>query len=134
LDINERTVIHVLWGNWEKSIYRFVTDRNQYTEMGWTPTYENEHRQWNLRQSDRDLIKKFIAEIRTLRKIQKIRAPHPMEGVKYAPVSWKLIEILDREQQGIGKLNSSERSTLSDARSRARKCFNQYKRALEKQK
>src|SRR5664279_2747478 len=37
-------------------------------------------------------------------------------------------------RQGIGKLNSSERSTLGDAKSRARKYFNQYKRALEKQK
>jgi hypothetical protein len=53
--------------------------------------------------------------------------------VKNMELSRKLIEVLDRDQQGIGKLNSSERSTLSDAKSRAKKCFNQYKRALEKQ-
>jgi hypothetical protein len=62
------------------------------------------------------LIKKFIVEIRTLRAIQKIRAPHPLKGEKYGAISWKLIEVLDREQEGIGKLNLSERSTLSDAR------------------
>jgi hypothetical protein len=134
LDRNEKTVVHALWGNWAKAIYRMVTDRKQFSEKGRTPIFDNEHRQWNLRRSDSDLIKNFMAEIRTLRKMHKIPTPPPLKGGKYGAISWKLVEVLDRNQQGIGKLNASERSTLSDAKGRARKCYNQYKRALERQK
>ena len=131
---DERSVIHGLWARRSKSACRCAIRREQYNEKGWTPVYENEHWQWNLRLADKNLIDEFIRNIRILRKIQKIRAQHPLKGEKYRGVSWKLIEILDRKQNGIGKLNASQRHTLHTAQRRAEKCFIEYRRALAKQK
>lgn len=128
------TVVHGAWPNWPKAPYRFVTDRSQFEEKGWTPIYENQHRQWNLRLSVSDLIKGFSREIRLLQKIQKIRPPHPLEGQKFHGGSWKLVEVLDCKLNGIGPLNSSERHTLSEAKTDAEKYFKDYKRALAKWK
>lgn len=69
-----------------------------------------------------------------MRKIQKIRAPHPLKGKKYRGVSWKLVEILDIKQNGVKTLNDSERHTLHIAQRLAKKYFNEYRRALAKQK
>lgn len=129
-----KTIVHSLWVNWGQAYRREAIRREQYHEKGWTPFYETEHRQWNLRLADNLLIKEFIREIRTLREIQKIRPHHPLKGKKHRGVSWKLVEILDRKQNCIGKFNDSQRHTLSDARRRAEKCFIQYKCALAKQK
>jgi hypothetical protein len=128
---DERSVIHGLWATWSKSAYRFAIRREQYNEKGWTPVYETEHRQWNLRRADKNLIDEFIREIRILREIQKIPAPHPNKGEKHRGVSWNLIEILDRKQNGIGKLDDSERHTASVAQRRAEKYFIEYKYALD---
>lgn len=106
---DERSVIHGLWATWLQVAYRPVTNPSQFNEMGWTPVVSQyQHRQWNLRLADKNLMDEFIKEIRLLRKIQKIRAPHPLKCKKYRGVSWKLIEILDRKQNGIGKLNASD--------------------------
>jgi hypothetical protein len=67
-----------------------------------------------------------------LRKIQKIRPQHPLKGKKHRGVSWKLIELLDCKQNGIGKFNASQRHTLSEAKRRAKKYFAEYERALAK--
>jgi hypothetical protein len=128
------TVVHVLWPSWVTPVLRFATRREQYEEIGWTPVYENQHRQWNLRRADKHLIDEFIREIRVLREIQKIRAPHPLKGKKYRGVSWKLVEILDIKQNGVGTLNASERHSLHIAQRRAKKFFTQYTAALAKQK
>jgi hypothetical protein len=100
--------------------------------VGWSPIYENQQRQWNLRLADNLLIKDFIKEIRTLRKIQKIRPEHPLKGKKHRGVSWRPIELLDRKQNDIGKFNASQRHTLNVAGCRAEQYFVEYKRALTK--
>jgi hypothetical protein len=127
-----KAIVHKLWANWSKPANRFALRREQFNEIGWTPVYENQHRQWNLWLADNLLTKEFIREIRTLRKIQKIRPQHPLKGKKNRGVSWKLIELLDRKQNGIAKFNSSERHTLSKAKRRAKKYFGEYKHALAK--
>ena len=129
---DERIVIHGLWANWAQGAYRPVTNPSQFNEIGWTPVVSQyQHRQWNLRLSDKELTDGLIREIRLLRKFQKIPAPHPLKGKKYRGVSWNLIEILDRKQNGIGKLDDSERHTASVAQRRAEKYFIEYKHALD---
>lgn len=134
LNRDSKTIVHTLWVNWGQAFRREAIRREQYNEKGWTPFYETEHRQWNLRAADSELMKQFIGEIRTLRKIHGVCAKHPLKGKKFRGVSWKMIEVLDRKQNGIGKFNGSQRHTISDARRRAEKCFIQYKRALAKHK
>ncbi len=128
----EKTIVSRLWLNWGQAIRREAIRREQYNEKGWTPFYETEHRQWNLRMADNLLIKEFISEIRLLRKIQKVRRKHPLTGKKHRGVSWKLVEILDRKQNGIGKFNASQRHTLSEAQRRAEIYFVEYNCALTK--
>jgi hypothetical protein len=128
----EKTIVHTLWVNWKQSPYRFATNRSQFQEVGWTPVYETEHRQWNLRLPDKKLIDGFIREIRILQEIQKIPRPRRNKGEKHRGVSWKLIEILDRKQNHIGKLSDSERHTVSVAQRQAEKYFVEYERALAK--
>lgn len=132
LDRERKTIVSKLWVNWEQWPYRFAANSSQYQEIGWTPFYENQRTQWNLRLPDKKLIDTFIREIRTSRGIQKIPIPRRNKGEKHRGVSWKLIEVLDRKQNGIGKFNHSERHTLSDARRRAEKYFVEYERALAK--
>jgi hypothetical protein len=127
-----KTIVHTLWVNYGQGAYRIVTNSSQFNEIGWTPVYEYQRIQWNLRLADNLLIKEFIREIRTLREIQKIRPHHPLKGKKHRGVSWKLVELLDRKQNCIGKFNASQRHTLSEAKRRAKKYFGEYKRALAK--
>ena len=127
----EKTILHTLWVNRSRVVFRVANHRQQYNEKGWTPVYETEHRQWNLRLADKKLIDEFIREIRTLREIQKISAPSRNKGEKHRGVSWKLIEVLDCKQNGVGKLNHSHRHTLSEAQRRAEKYFAEYERALD---
>ena len=129
---DEKKIIFGLWMIKAHGAYRIVRDHKLFAEKGWTPVYENQHRQWNLRMADKPLMEEFIKEIRTLRKIQKIRSPRRNKGEKRRGVSWKLVEILDRKKNGIGRFGDSERHTLSDARERAKKFCIQYKRALTK--
>jgi hypothetical protein len=126
-----KTIVHTLWVNWPKWTHRFAANRSQYQEIGWTPVYENQHRQWNLRLADKKLIDEFIREIRLLREIQKIPTPRRNKGEKHRGVSWKLIEFLDRKQNGIGKFSASERHTIAEAKRRAEKYFVEYECALE---
>lgn len=109
-----------------------VNDRKPFSEKGWTPVYEHQHRQWNLRMADKTLLDEFIREIRLLRRIQKVRANHVLKGKKFRGVSWKLVEMLDRKQNGIGKLTDSERHTASDAQRRADQYCREYRHALAK--
>lgn len=132
LDREGKTMAHTLWVNWAQAPYRHVTDPKQYDEIGWTPIYENQHRQWNLRLAIKKLTDEFIREIKTLQKIQKIPIPRRNKGEKHRGVSWKYIEVLDRKLNGIGKFNDSQRHMLSVARRRAKKFCFQYKRALAK--
>ncbi len=125
-----KTIVHTLWVNYGQWAYRHVTNPSQFKEIGWTPIYENQRIQWNLRLVDKKLIDEFIREIRILREIQKIPIPRRNRGEKHRGVSWKLIEILDRKQNGIGKLTDSERHTASVAQRRAEKYFVEYERAL----
>jgi hypothetical protein len=129
---DEKQIVHILWVNWGQAVRREAIRREQYDENGWTPFYETEHRQWNLRVADKKLIDEFIREIRLLREIQKIPAPRRNKGEKHRGVSWKLIEVLERKQSGIGKFNASQRHTLSDAKRRAEKYVAEYERALAK--
>lgn len=128
----EKIIVHTLWVDNGQWAYRHVTNASQFQEIGWTPVYENQHRQWNLRLADVLLQREFIREIRTLREIQKVRPQHPLKGKKHRGVSWKLIELLDRKQNGIGKFNASQRHTLSEAKRRAQEYYVAYKRALTK--
>ena len=132
LDRDGKGFVAKLWANWEQTPYRMVNDRNQFSEKGWTPVYEHQHRQWNLRMADKTLTDEFIREIRTLRRIQKVRAKHVLKGKKFRGVSWKLVEMLDRKLNGIGKLTDSERHTASDAQRRAKKYCREYRSALAK--
>ncbi len=127
-----KTIVSRLWVNWGQAVRREAIRREQYNEKGWTPFYETEHRQWNLRVADNLLKREFIGEIRLLRKIQKVRRKHPLKGKKHRGVSWKTIEILDRKQNGIGKFNASQRHTLSVAQRKAEEYFAKYNRALTK--
>jgi phage anti-repressor protein len=131
LDREKKAIVHKLWVNWAQWAYRPVFDPKQFNEIGWTPVVSpSQHRQWNLRMADLYLIEEFIREIRLLRQFQGIPDPHPNKGKKYRGVSWKLVEVLDRKVNGIGKFDSSERHTLTDARRRAEKYFIKYERAL----
>jgi hypothetical protein len=130
---DERTLVHGLWVNWSQAPYRVVRDRPQFEEKGWSPVYENQYRQWNLRLQANELAKEFIREIKLSQKLQKIRPKHALKGQKFRGVSWKLVEILDCNRHKIGKLNNSERHTLSSALLRAKKCLEQYKKALAAQ-
>ena len=132
LDREGKTMVHTLWANWAQTPYRHVTDPKQYDEIGWTPIYENQHRQWNLRLAIKKLTDEFIREIKALQKIQKIPTPRRNKGEKHRGVSWKYIEVLDRKLNGIGKFNDSQRHMLSVARRRAKKFCFQYKHALAK--
>jgi len=125
-----KTIVHTLWANNGQWAYRLVTNPSQFKEIGWTPIYENQRIQWNLRLVDKKLIDEFIREIRVLREIQKISTPRRNRGEKHRGVSWKLIEMLDRKQNGIGKLTDSERHTASVAQRRAEKYFVEYECAL----
>jgi hypothetical protein len=127
---DEKRIIFNLWRNWEKGTYRHVRDRKLFGEKGWTPIYENQHRQWNLRLEDKKLTDEFIREIRLLREIQKIPTPRRNKGEKRRGVSWKLVEMLDRKLNRIGSFDGSERHTLSDARKRAGEYCIQYEHAL----
>jgi hypothetical protein len=131
LDRESRTIIAKLWVNWAQWTHRLVTHSSQFKEIGWTPVYENQRIQWNLRLTDKKLMDEFIREIRILRKIQKIPTPRRNKGEKHRGVSWKLVEILDRKQNSIGILNASERHTASVAQRRAEKYFVEYERALD---
>ena len=86
-----KTIVAKLWVNWAQAPYRMVVNRSQFDETGWTPIYENQHRQWNLRLSDKKLMDEFIREIKVLREIQKIPTPRRNKGKKHRGVSWKLI-------------------------------------------
>jgi len=131
LSRDELMVIHALWVTPTKRPYRYAFNRKEYQEKGWTPIFENQHRQWNLRLADKTLIVEFIREIRLLRKIQKIRPQHPLKGQKYRGVSWRYIEILDRMASAYKKpFSASDRHMASVARRDAIKYANQYKRAL----
>jgi len=132
LSRNERTIIHGLWAGWSPAPYRFVTDRRQFEEIGWSPIYEHQHRQWNLRLAPGDLVKEFVREIKVLQKIHKIRAPHPLKGEK-TRISWLLVEILDCQSSGLGPFTDSQRHSLSVARRKATKHLREYKKALAKQ-
>jgi hypothetical protein len=132
LDRETKTLIAKLWVNWAQAPYRLVTDRSQHNEIGWTPFYEYQRIQWNLRLTEKKLIDVFIREIRLLQEIQKISKPRRNKGEKHRGVSWKLVEVLDRKQNGIGKLNGSERHTASVAQKQAEKYFVEYERALAK--
>lgn len=130
---DERTIIHVLWMYRYPYFERFA-EPSQYQERGWMPIYPNQVKQWNLRLADSLLAKEFIRQIRLNRKIQKVRAKHPLKGQKYRGVSWKLVEILDRNLNKIGKLNASQRHSASTARRMAEKLVLEYKRALAREK
>jgi hypothetical protein len=122
-----------LWANWNKAPYRFVDDSTKYNEVGWSPYNELQRIQWNLRLPDSLLVKQFISEIRTFRKIQNIpKPPHANKGKKHRGASWKLIEVLDRKQNDIGQLNASERHKATEAKRLAAKLFVEYEVALAK--
>lgn len=126
-----KTLAARLWVNWLKHPYRVVSNREQFKEIGWTPVNnEYQHRQWNLRLPDKKLMDEFIREIKNLREIQKIPAPRRNEGEKHRGVSWKMIEILDRKQNRIDKLDDTERHQASVAQKLAKKYFKEYERAL----
>lgn len=59
-----KRIVHTLWVDNGKWAYRHVTNPSQFEEIGWTPVYENQHRQWNLRLADVLLQREFIREIR----------------------------------------------------------------------
>ncbi|MGH7993396.1 MAG: hypothetical protein ACREDQ_07765 [Limisphaerales bacterium] len=127
----EKPVVHGLWAKRFKTAYRCATRREQYNERGWTAVDETEHRQWNLRLADKDLIDEFIQQIRILRIVQKIRPQHTQKGEKHRGVSWRYIEILDRMKCPHRKLFSAgERHMASIGRRRAARYFSQYSRAL----
>jgi hypothetical protein len=130
LDRESRTIIAKLWVNWPQAPYRFAADTSQFDEIGWTRFYESQRTQWNLRLPDKKLADEFIRQIRVWREIQKIPTPIRNKGAKHRGVSWKYIEVLDRKQNGIGKINDSERHTLTEAKRRAEKYFIEYERAL----
>jgi hypothetical protein len=44
----------------------FCDGSTQFEEKGWSPLYENQHRQWNLRLAPSELVKEFVREIKTL--------------------------------------------------------------------
>ncbi len=129
-----QTLVHCAWPSWSPPVRRIPTRREEYQEIGWTPVYEYQQWQWNLRAADKHLIDEFIREIRLLREIQKIEAPHPLKGKKYRGVSWKLVEILDRVEAGAKSLDDSDRHTLSKARQLAEQYFVEFTSELEKRK
>jgi hypothetical protein len=130
LDPEQKTIVHVLWMDTDDLPYRYVWNPEQFEEKGWTPIYEHQRRQWNLNVAERILIKEFIREIRTLRKIQKIPARHWNKGKKHRGVSWNLVECLDLNLHKIGGLDDSQRHTASEAKKKAKQFAAEYERAL----
>lgn len=131
LDNESKKIIAILWVNWPQAPYRLYANPSQYNEVGWTPFYENQKIQWNLRLTNKKLTDAFIMQIKIWRKIQKIRKPRRNKGENHRGVSWKLVEVLDRKQNGVGKFTPSEHHTLTKARRKAKRCFREYKRALD---
>jgi hypothetical protein len=130
LNANERGLIHCLWSNWPAPVYRFATDKSQFNEKGWTPVLENPPTQWNLRLADKILVSEFKRQITTARAIQRIRPRHALKGKKHRGVSWKYIEILDRQRHGLGTFSASERHMASFGRKAAARLLKVFKAAL----
>lgn len=132
---DEKRIVHGLWATWKLGAYRPVWNPKLFHETGWTPVDgQYQHRQWNLRMADKYLIEEFIREIRLYRQFQKIPTPHPNKGKKHRGISWKLVEVLDRKLNGIGKFDDGERHMLTDAKRRAEKYCAQYENALDQWK
>jgi hypothetical protein len=127
---DERTVAYVIWGTPPETAYRFALGSQMANERGWTET--DARIQWNLRLTDGALTAQFIEYINGWRRSQKIRPKRFLKGKKNRGVSWRSVEILDRQINGLGKLNASERHTASEARKSAAIFFDEFRRQCKK--
>ena len=87
------------------------------TEAGWTHEI---HLQWNLKLPDLTLQKAFLDLIHREREFQGIPKPRQNVGNRNRGLSWRWLELMDISHFKIRLLSDAERSSLSDARTRAK--------------
>jgi hypothetical protein len=127
-------LVHQVWVKWEHPC-RYAIRTGQYEETGWTPVYENQHTQWNLRLPDNVLAVEFIRQIRNFRGAQNIQIGHSLKGKKNRSASWNYIELLDRMAcADKTPFTASERHMLSKARRLATKYAREFNQAYEEWK
>lgn len=130
LDRETATMIYFIWALLPEDAYRFAFDQKMEKERGWTNA--DPRIQWNLRLTDGALTKQFIKYINGWRRSQKVHRKRYAQGHINAKISWREIEILDRNQNHIGILNDSERHTASEALKKAAQHFIEFKRGRRK--
>jgi len=124
-------LVHRLWVRWEQP-YRYADTRRDYEESGWSPIYDQQHIQWNLRLPDSLLKKAFVEQLERWRAGQNIPVEPALTGRKNRAASWNYIEFLDRANAGEGKsLNSSQRHMVSEARRKASQYAKEFNQAFE---
>jgi hypothetical protein len=130
LDRETKTIAYTLWATLPGSAYRFAFVPQMHKERGWTDT--DPKIQWNLRLPDGTLTAQFIKYINLWRRFQNVRHKHSVNGQINAKISWREIEILDRKQNRIGVLDSSERHTAGVALEKAAQFLVEFKQARSK--
>jgi hypothetical protein len=100
----------------------------QGNEKGWTPL--RPMFQWNLRESDRTLMKAFKALIQDQRRVEGIAAPRGHQRTR--PISWRWLELMDLADFKIDYVMSDgERSSLSSARKAAKRQSKIFEAAID---
>jgi hypothetical protein len=112
LDRENKTATAMAWGNPNEFPNRQIFDLQKQEEIGWTSA--RPHLQWNLRLSDRALIKAFLEYIGQHRNVQKISGSSSLKGKPAnKPPSWLYIEFLDMRQNEISGMDDSQRGMAS---------------------
>jgi hypothetical protein len=130
LNDEEQRIVHVLWCNWPESAWRFASEKQEFTEIGWTPVLPNPPVQWNLRLPNDVLTKAFMREIAMQRETQHIRPAYHRASKKSLEPNWKEIQILDRKENDTDKLSNTEWSIASKAMKKAETFYGQFRRFL----
>lgn len=130
IDRDTGSIIHVLWAQKLEFPYRMAIDQDSANERGWT--VPDPRLQWNLRLPPGTSSKQFLHYLKSFQAVQKIRPKRHLTGKRNRGVSWREIEILDRNQNHIGNLNESERHTASSALKKAFQLFGEFKRGVLK--
>ena len=121
-----------LWGKNPAQPSRAVAgnDFPKHQARGWTRAETGDsHRQWNLNLSDGTLKRAFIEYIKQQRAVQKIRPPVTKQANQ--KISWKYVEILDRNLHGFGGMDASERHQCTTAKKLATRYFEELETTIK---
>jgi len=128
-----REPYNLVYTTWVKrrDVWRYAQRVSDREEIGWSPAYENQHVQWNLRLPDCVLIEEFKKQIHVFRGSRNIEVSHAMTCRNSRAAGWKYIELLDRSKC---KDNDEplDHSMLSKAKKMAAKYAKELNQAYEK--